>query len=140
MHYCEIARRNPSNQWIVYCPDTDVFSFLIFRYPSQPNALRFRTGKGSNLCNFSIGSCYEGHGSCRENTLLVFHIFTVCYQTERCMRKSKTSWWKNFMKAADNTLKTLGDLDKNCLLKSCMLFFLNLRNICIYCQDLNKLM
>ena len=79
MHYWEIARRNPSNQWIVYCPDTDVFSFLIFHYPSQPNALRFRTGKGSNLCNFPIGSCYEGHGSCRENTLLVFHIFTVCY-------------------------------------------------------------
>ena len=34
--------------------DTDVFSFLIFHYPSQPNALRFRTGKGSNLCNFLL--------------------------------------------------------------------------------------
>ena len=90
MHCWEITRRNPSNQCTIYSPDTDVFLFLIFQYPSLPNVLRFRTDKGSNLRNIFIGSCYEALGSCRANALLGFHTFTVCDQTGRFMRKSKT--------------------------------------------------
>ena len=48
IHFLEIARRNPFNQCNIHCPDTDVFLLLIFHYPSLPNALIFRTGKGSN--------------------------------------------------------------------------------------------
>ena len=115
MHCWEIARRNPSNQCVVYSLDTDAFLFLIFHYPSLPNALRFRTGKGSNLHNISRGSCYEALGSCRANALLGFHTFTVCDQTGSFMRKSKMFRWKNFMNADVNTMKVLGDLDKKLL-------------------------
>ena len=140
MHCWEIGRRNPSNQCIVYSPDTDVFLILIFHYPSLPNALRFRTGKGSNLRNISSGSCYEALGSCRANALLGFHIFTDCDQAGRFMRKSKTFRWKNFINAGDNTLKALRGLGKNCLLKSCCYLFVNLSNICIYYKGLNQLL
>ena len=104
--------KKKSIESIVYYSEKDVFPFLIFQYPSQPNALRFRNDKGSNFCNFSIGICYEGHGSCRENTLVGFHIFTVDDQTGRFMRKSKTLWWKNL---------NLGNLIA-CLSHVCFLF------------------
>ena len=45
------------------------------------------------------------------------------------MGKWKTFWWENFMNADGNTLKALGDLGKNGLLKSCVCYlFLNLSN------------
>ena len=47
------------NQCMVYSPDTDISLLLIFHYPSFPNALIFHTGKGLNLHNISIHSCYE---------------------------------------------------------------------------------
>ena len=76
--YCwEIARRNPSNQCIVYSLDTDVFLFLTFHYPTLPNALRFCTGKGSNLRNISTGNCYKALRTCRANALLGFHTFSL---------------------------------------------------------------
>ena len=116
MHCWEIARTNPLNQCIVYPPDTDVFLLLIFHYPSLSNALIFHTVKGSNLCDISIGSCYEVCGSFCANFLLGFHTFTGCDQTGRFEGKSKMFWWKNFMNTDDNTLKAPGDLGKNCLL------------------------
>ena len=64
MHCGKVGRRNSLNKCVVYSPDTDVFLFLIFQYPSLPNALRFCTGKGSNLQNISIGNCYEALGNC----------------------------------------------------------------------------
>ena len=51
---------------------------ITFHHPTLPKALRFRPGKGSNLRNISIGSCYEALGSCRANALLDFRTFTVC--------------------------------------------------------------
>ena len=139
VHCWEIARRNPFNQCIVYCPDTDVFLLLIFHYPSLLNALIFRTGKGSDLRHIFIGNCYKALGSCRTNELLGFHTFTGCDQTGGFMGKSKTSRWKNFENADDNTLKALGGLGKNCLLKSYICYlFLNFNNIYIYCEVLKS--
>ena len=58
--------------------------------------------------------------------MLGVHTFTGCDQPLNFMRKSKTFLSENAMNADDKTLKALGDLGKNCLLKSLMyvIFFL----------------
>ena len=83
----------------------------------------FRTGKGSNLRDISIGSCYKSFCSCHANTSLGFHASTGCDQTLNFMRKSKTFLSESPMNAEDKTLKALGDLGINCLLKSYYVIF-----------------
>ena len=111
----------------------------MFHYPSLPNALTFRTGKRSNLCNIFTGSCYKALSSCNANDFLGFHTFTGCDQTRGFMEKSKTIRWKNFTSAGENTLKALADLGKNYLLKSNVCYlFINLSNISIYYKVLKS--
>lgn len=89
--YCwKMARKNPFNQCIVYCPDINVFLYLIFHYPWLPTAIIFRKCKDSDLRSFFLDRCYKALGSCRANALLGFHKFTGYDQTGRFMRKSET--------------------------------------------------
>ena len=123
---------------MVYSPDILHRLFFIFHYPSLPKTWILRSGKGSSLRDISIGSCSK---------LLVVSVqilylgsyITGFDQNGGSMEKSKTFWWKNFMYADDNILKALGDLGKDCLLKSYVCYLLlNLSIICIYCKVLKS--
>ena len=100
MHCWEIARRITLNQCSICSADTDVFLLLTFHCPSLPNALTFLTGKGSNLRDISIGSCYKA--------LVIIQQLCSKRIFDKSLGKSKTFWWKNFMNADDNILKGLG--------------------------------
>ena len=57
-----------------------------------------------------MNACYESLGPKRSEALLAFHVFTGCDQTGRFCGKSKSSWWKNFMKADNEELNVFTNL------------------------------
>ena len=57
-----------------------------------------------------MNACYESLGPKRTEALLAFHVFTGCDQTSRFCGKSKSSWWKNFMKAHNEVLNVFKNL------------------------------
>ena len=80
--------------------------------PISDAALVFRTGRGIELRDIDVRSCYEAIGTDHAKALLVFHTFTDCDKTGRFCGKSKTVWWKEFRKADESTLDALAKLGK----------------------------
>ena len=110
----EIARQNPFTECIVYSPDTDVFLLLVHHFESLPQSLIFRTGKGKDMRDICIRSCFEAIGPSHAKALLEFHTITGCDQTGRFSGKSKSfCWWKQFIDADTDSLNALAELGKN---------------------------
>ena len=57
-----------------------------------------------------MNACYESLGPKRSEALLAFHVFTGCDQTGRFCGKSKSNWWKNFMKTDNDVLNAFAHL------------------------------
>ena len=110
LHAINVARRDPFNECIVFSPDTDVFLLLIHYAESLPQVTNFRTGREQDFRDININKCYEAIGTKLANSILGFHTFTGCDQTGRFNGKSKSSWWKIFMKADDRILDALSQL------------------------------
>ena len=112
LHCWDAARKDPFTMCTVFTPDTDVFLLLVRFYPSLTQSLVFRTGRGNELRDIDVRSCYEAIGTDHAKALLAFHTFTGCNQTGRFCGKSKTVWWKEFRKADESTLNALAKLGK----------------------------
>lgn len=109
-HCHDIAREDPFTECIVLSPDTDVFLLLIHHYPSLTQSVIFRTGRGDNIRDISIRSCYESIGTSRAKALLGFHTLTGCDQTGRFHGKSKVFWWKEFCETENNIVEAISEL------------------------------
>ena len=110
LHCFEIARDDPFTECVVVSPDTDVFLLLVHHYPELPQKLIFRTGRGEELRNINIGSCYESLGVEHAKALLGFHTMTGCDQTGKFNGKSKIFWWNHFINTSGNILHALAEL------------------------------
>lgn len=112
LHAIDIGTRSPFSECYILSPDTDVFLLLVHYNEQLPQATFFRTGKAENVRDISIKLCYKALGPDRARALLGFHTFTGCDQIGRFNGKSKTAWWKLFMKIDEsviNALATLGN-------------------------------
>ena len=112
LHCWDIARHDPFTECTVYSPDTDVFLLLVHHFESLPQSLIFRTGRGKDLRDISIRSCYEAIGPKHARALLGLHTLTGCDQTGRFSSKSKSFWWKQFLEADTDSLNALSELGK----------------------------
>ena len=111
LHAIDVAKRNPFSECFVYSPDTDVFLLLLYYAESLTQVTFFRTGRGIDLRDINIHSCYEALGATKSKALLGFHTFTGCDQTGRLFNGiSKTSWWKQFSVAENSVLDAFAQL------------------------------
>jgi hypothetical protein len=113
LHSINVFATNPFSECYVYSPDTDVFLLLIHYAESLPQVMYFRTGNGDNFRDIDIKKCYEALGPENAKALLGFHTFTGCDQTGRFNGKSKSTWWKAFMKADRSIICALSNLGEN---------------------------
>lgn len=110
LHAIDVAKKDLFTECFILSPDTDVFLLLIYYHESLPLVTFFRTGKGNDKRDINIRDCYEALGLNRAAAILGFHVLTGCDQTGRFSGKSKSTWWKFFMKAEDYVLHALSKL------------------------------
>ena len=110
LHAIDVAKQDLFTECYVFSPDTDVFLLLIYYCESLPLVTYFRTGRGSDERDINIKQCFEALGARRSTAILGFHVLTGCDQIGRFSGKSKTTWWKSFMKADGEILQALSCL------------------------------
>ena len=110
LHAIDVEKSNPFQECIVVSPDTDIFLLLVHYYEQLPNSAGFQTGCGKNKRTISVQQCFEALGSKWAEAILGFHVLTGCNQIGCFSGKSKSSWWREFLKCNEDALIDLAKL------------------------------